>query len=148
MEFHKCRKGTHESFSNGCCRHVLLEIFFYLLEYYTYLAVHKRTYFTWFKPCATGQIGYALVPMIARGAMLGPDQPVIIHMLDIAPAADALHGVKMELIDAAFPLLKGIITQCVCKIQYLLVGSDFMAINLDPTFGFWHNRCCCYNRRC
>lgn len=45
--------------------------------------------------------------MIARGAMLGPDQPVIIHMLDIEPAAEALKGVKMELIDAAFPLLKG-----------------------------------------
>ncbi|XVE76902.1 hypothetical protein DITRI_Ditri13aG0017700 [Diplodiscus trichospermus] len=58
---------------------------------------------------AAGQIGYALVPMIARGAMLGPDQPVILHMLDIEPAAEALNGVKMELIDAAFPLLKGVV---------------------------------------
>ncbi|KAJ4827641.1 malate DEHYDROGENASE, NAD-dependent, partial [Turnera subulata] len=58
---------------------------------------------------AAGQIGYAIVPMIARGAMLGPDQPVFIHMLDIEPAAEALNGVKMELIDAAFPLVKGII---------------------------------------
>ncbi|XP_058086713.1 malate dehydrogenase-like isoform X3 [Magnolia sinica] len=56
-----------------------------------------------------GQIGYALVPMIARGVMLGPDQPVILHMLDIPPAAEALNGVKMELIDAAFPLLKGVV---------------------------------------
>ncbi|KOM58673.1 hypothetical protein LR48_Vigan11g170700 [Vigna angularis] len=56
-----------------------------------------------------GQIGYALVPMIARGAMLGPDQPVILHMLDIEPAAEALKGVKMELVDAAFPLLKGVV---------------------------------------
>ncbi|RZS26684.1 hypothetical protein BHM03_00060068 [Ensete ventricosum] len=56
-----------------------------------------------------GQIGYALVPMIARGVMLGPDQPVILHMLDIPPAAEALNGVRMELVDAAFPLLKGII---------------------------------------
>lgn len=46
--------------------------------------------------------------MIARGVMLGPDQPVILHMLDIPPAAEALNGVKMELVDAAFPLLKGI----------------------------------------
>lgn len=60
---------------------------------------------TWFS--ATGQIGYAIVPMVARGVMLGPDQPVILHMLDIEPAAEALKGVKMELIDAAFPLLKG-----------------------------------------
>ncbi|KAL2477991.1 malate dehydrogenase [Forsythia ovata] len=58
---------------------------------------------------AAGQIGYALVPMIARGAMLGPDQPVIIHMLDIESAAGVLKGVKMELIDAAFPLLKGVV---------------------------------------
>eukprot|EP00252_Welwitschia_mirabilis_P021814 TRINITY_DN570_c0_g1_i1.p1 TRINITY_DN570_c0_g1~~TRINITY_DN570_c0_g1_i1.p1 ORF type:complete len:353 (-),score=66.78 TRINITY_DN570_c0_g1_i1:319-1377(-) len=58
---------------------------------------------------AAGQIGYALVPMIARGIMLGPDQPVILHMLDISPAAEALNGVKMELIDAAFPLLKGVV---------------------------------------
>ncbi|XP_010692126.3 malate dehydrogenase, cytoplasmic [Beta vulgaris subsp. vulgaris] len=58
---------------------------------------------------AAGQIGYALVPMIARGLMLGPDQPVILHMLDIEPASEALNGVKMELIDAAFPLLKGVI---------------------------------------
>jgi malate dehydrogenase len=55
-----------------------------------------------------GQIGYALVPMIARGVMLGPDQPVILHMLDIPPAAESLNGVKMELVDAAFPLLKGL----------------------------------------
>ncbi|KAL7209941.1 hypothetical protein ACSBR1_031497 [Camellia fascicularis] len=58
---------------------------------------------------AAGQIGYALVPMIARGVMLGPDQPVILHMLDIPPAAEALNGVKMELVDAAFPLLKGVV---------------------------------------
>ena len=45
--------------------------------------------------------------MIARGVMLGADQPVILHTLDIPPAAEALNGVKMELVDAAFPLLKG-----------------------------------------
>ena len=45
--------------------------------------------------------------MIARGVMLGADQPVILHMLDIPPATEALNGVKMELVDASFPLLKG-----------------------------------------
>ena len=45
--------------------------------------------------------------MIARGAMLGPDQPVILHMLDIEPAKAALEGVRMELVDAAYPLLAG-----------------------------------------
>ena len=54
-----------------------------------------------------GQIGYALAPQVARGAMLGPDQPVILHLLDIPPAAQSLEGVKMELIDAALPLLAG-----------------------------------------
>ncbi|XP_039057785.1 malate dehydrogenase 2, cytoplasmic-like [Hibiscus syriacus] len=58
---------------------------------------------------AAGQIGYALVPMIARGIMLGADQPLILHMLDIPPAAEALNGVRMELADAAFPLLKGVV---------------------------------------
>ncbi|GAB2290498.1 hypothetical protein Dimus_024775, partial [Dionaea muscipula] len=58
---------------------------------------------------AAGQIGYALVPMIARGTMLGPDQPVILHLFDIEPTAEALNVVKMELIDSAFPLLKGIV---------------------------------------
>ena len=45
--------------------------------------------------------------------MLGPDQPVILHLLDIAPAEEALNGVKMELIDAAFPLLQGTVLYCV-----------------------------------
>ena len=47
--------------------------------------------------------------MICRGAALGPDQPVILHMLDIEPAAQALEGVRMELVDAAFPLLSGVV---------------------------------------
>ncbi|WPT16893.1 Malate dehydrogenase, cytoplasmic [Picochlorum sp. SENEW3] len=58
---------------------------------------------------AAGQIGYAICPQIARGAALGPDQPVILHMLDIEPAKTALEGVKMELIDSAFPLLTDVI---------------------------------------
>ena len=56
---------------------------------------------------AAGQIGYALAPMVARGAMLGPEQTVILHLLDIPFAAEALEGVRMELVDAAFPLVKG-----------------------------------------
>lgn len=58
---------------------------------------------------AAGQIGYALCPQVARGGMLGAHQPVILHLLDIEPAKQSLEGVKMELIDAAFPLLKGVI---------------------------------------
>lgn len=59
---------------------------------------------------AAGQIGYAICPMVAAGRMLGPDQPVILHLLDIEPAKQALEGVKMELLDAAYPLLQGVVT--------------------------------------
>ncbi|MGH1402821.1 MAG: malate dehydrogenase [Alphaproteobacteria bacterium] len=58
---------------------------------------------------AAGQIGYALLFRIASGSMLGSDQPVILHLLEITPALDALNGVVMELNDCAFPLLHGIV---------------------------------------
>lgn len=58
---------------------------------------------------AAGQIGYALLFRIASGAMLGEDQPVILQLLDITPALEALDGVKMELEDCAFPLLAGVV---------------------------------------
>ena len=56
---------------------------------------------------AAGQIGYQLLFRIASGSMLGPDQPVILQMLEITPALGALNGVVMELDDCAFPLLAG-----------------------------------------
>jgi malate dehydrogenase len=58
---------------------------------------------------AAGQIGYSLLFRIASGAMLGPDQPVILQLLEITPALKALDGVAMELDDCAFPLLSGIV---------------------------------------
>ena len=58
---------------------------------------------------AAGQIGYSLLFRIASGQMLGPDQPVILHMLEITPALGALNGVAMELDDCAFPLLAGMV---------------------------------------
>lgn len=58
---------------------------------------------------AAGQIGYSLLFRIASGAMLGPDQPVILQMLEITPALGALDGVGMELDDCAFPLLAGMV---------------------------------------
>ena len=58
---------------------------------------------------AAGQIGYSLLFRIASGAMLGPDQPVILQLLEITPALKALDGVAMELDDCAFPLLAGIV---------------------------------------
>jgi len=58
---------------------------------------------------AAGQIGYSLLSRIASGAMFGPDQPVILHLIEIEPALKALGGVVMELDDCAFPLLQGVV---------------------------------------
>jgi malate dehydrogenase len=59
---------------------------------------------------AAGQIGYSLLFRIASGSLLGPDQPVILHLLEITPALGALGGVVMELEDGAFPLLSAVVT--------------------------------------
>jgi len=78
---------------------------------------------------AAGQIGYQLSFRIASGQMLGPDQPVILQLLEIAPALDALKGVAMELEDCAFPTLAGVIAtdqadEAFKDIDYaLLVGA-------------------------
>ena len=58
---------------------------------------------------AAGQIGYSLLFRIASGSMFGPDQPVILHLIEIEAALRALHGVVMELDDCAFPLLQGVV---------------------------------------
>ncbi|MBB6521946.1 malate dehydrogenase [Pseudoteredinibacter isoporae] len=58
---------------------------------------------------AAGQISYSLLFRIAAGEMLGKDQPVILQMLEITPALNALKGVAMELDDCAFPLLSGMV---------------------------------------
>ena len=76
-----------------------------------------------------GNIGYSLVFRIASGAMLGPDQPVILQMLEITPALGALRGVAMELEDCAFPLLAGMVQTDDPNVAFgdvdyaLLVGS-------------------------
>ncbi len=58
---------------------------------------------------AAGQIGYSLLFRVAAGDLLGPDQPVIVQLLEIPPALGALKGVQMELEDCAFPLLAGVV---------------------------------------
>src|SRR5260370_24054170 len=94
---------------------------------------------------AAGQIGYALVFRIASGDMFGPDQPVILRMLEIEPAMKALEGVAMELDDCAFPLLAEMVLTSKAEEAFdgtswaLLVGSvprkagmeraDLLAVN-------------------
>ena len=72
---------------------------------------------------AAGQIGYSLTFRIASGQMLGPDQPVSLHLLEITPALPALEGVVMELKDCAFPLLHDIVTSD--KPEEAFSGADF-----------------------
>ena len=78
---------------------------------------------------AAGQLGYALVFRVASGAMLGPDQPMILKLLEIPPAMGALNGVIMEIDDCAFPLVQGIVPTDDPNVAFegadyaLLVGS-------------------------
>lgn len=78
---------------------------------------------------AAGQIGYALLFRVASGAMLGNDQPVILQLLEITPALDAVKGVVMELDDCAFPLLQDVTYTDDANVAFkdtdyaLLVGS-------------------------
>jgi malate dehydrogenase len=78
---------------------------------------------------AAGQIGYALAFRVASGAMLGPDQPVNLHLLEITPALPTLGGVVMELNDCAFATLNRIVATDDAKVAFrdchaaLLVGA-------------------------
>lgn len=72
---------------------------------------------------AAGQIGYAMAFRIASGDMLGKDQPVILQLLEITPALDALKGVVMELNDCAFPLVHGIVATD--KLEEAFDGTDY-----------------------
>ncbi len=78
---------------------------------------------------AAGQISYSLVFRIASGQMLGADQPIILQLLEISPAMEALSGVVMELEDCAFPLVKEIVATDDPNVAFagseiaLLVGS-------------------------
>ena len=78
---------------------------------------------------AAGQIGYALAFRVASGAMLGPDQPVNLHLLEITPALPALQGVVMELMDCAFATLNRVVATDDARVAFrdcgaaLLVGA-------------------------
>jgi malate dehydrogenase len=78
---------------------------------------------------AAGQIGYALAFRVASGAMLGPDQPINLHLLEITPALPTLGGVVMELNDCAFATLNSIVATDDAKVAFrdchvaMLVGA-------------------------
>ena len=78
---------------------------------------------------AAGQIGYALAFRVASGQMLGPDQPVNLHLLEITAALPGLGGVTMELNDCAFPTLNKVVATDEAKVAFrdchaaMLVGA-------------------------
>jgi malate dehydrogenase len=78
---------------------------------------------------AAGQIGYALAFRVASGALLGPDQPINLHLLEITPALPTLQGVVMELNDCAFPTLNKVVATDDARVAFkdcnvgLLVGA-------------------------
>ena len=72
---------------------------------------------------AAGQIGYALVHQIAAGALLGPDQPIVLRLLEIEVVMQALEGVVMELEDGAHPLLEGI--EATSKLEHAFDGASW-----------------------
>jgi malate dehydrogenase len=78
---------------------------------------------------AAGQIGYALAFRVASGQMLGADQPVNLHLLEITPALPSLQGVVMELADCAFPTLNKVVATDDAKVAFrdchaaMLVGA-------------------------
>src|SRR5579871_2740959 len=78
---------------------------------------------------AAGQIGYQLLFRIASGQLLGPDQPVVLRLLEVEAALKALDGVVMELDDCAFPLLSDVVTTSEARVAFdgaswaLMVGA-------------------------
>src|SRR5262245_10766230 len=78
---------------------------------------------------AAGNIGYSLLWMLANGACFGPDQPIVLQLLEVTPVLDKLRGVAMELEDSANPLVRGVVTPDDPKVAFegahaiFLVGS-------------------------
>jgi len=75
---------------------------------------------------AAGQISYSLLFRLAAGDLLGPDQPIVLRLLEITPALDVLKGVVMELNDCAFPLLNKVIITDDAKVAFDNVDYAFL----------------------
>merc|ERR1712021_83108 len=75
---------------------------------------------------AAGQIGYSLLYMISSGYVFGEDQPLILHLLDIAPMMGVLGGVVMEIQDCAMPLVKDVIATDDPNVGFKDVDAAFM----------------------
>lgn len=75
---------------------------------------------------AAGQIGYATIFRLASGEVFGPDQPVILHLIELPQAMSALDGVEMELDDCAFPTLAGVVKQSSDNLEKAFEGCNWV----------------------
>jgi len=75
---------------------------------------------------AAGQIGYATIFRLASGEVFGPDQPVILHLVELPQAMSALDGVEMELDDCAFPTLAGVVKQSSDNLEKAFEGCNWV----------------------
>jgi len=79
---------------------------------------------------AAGQIAYSLIFLVAKGDLLGPDQPIILHLLDIPFCQEALGGVVLEITDCAFTNVRGVVAttdvkEAFSNIDYALLAGSF-----------------------
>ena len=87
---------------------------------------------------AAGQISYSLLFRVAAGEMLGADQPVILQLLEITPALEALKGTVMEIEDCAFPLVSDIVATDDPMVAFKDAGStNFPSAGLRPTLSIF-----------
>lgn len=84
---------------------------------------------------AAGNIAYSLLWMVARGDCFGPDQPVILQLLEITPAMEKLNGTVMELQDSAFPLVQGIVASDDPKVAFAGADAIFLVGSLPRKDG-------------
>jgi malate dehydrogenase len=77
---------------------------------------------------AAGQIGYAMTFRIACGEVFGPDQPVVLHLVEVPPVMGALDGVHMELDDCAFPTLAGVVKRDSDHLEEGFAGCNWVLL--------------------
>jgi len=72
---------------------------------------------------AAGQIGYSLIPLVCSGLVFGFDRPIVLHLLEIEQVLKALNGIHMEIVDCAYPLVRGVI--CTSKVEEAFENCDY-----------------------
>ena len=75
---------------------------------------------------AAGQIAYSLIYQLASGVVFGEDQPIILHLLDIAPMMGVLNGVCMEIQDSAMPLVAGVVATDDVAVAFKEIDAAFL----------------------